>query len=738
MVCFMSFPGTYEVCNPTVPPPLTSEEAWEECEAFCQRISRRQTVPAVELTMLARYLALDREGGVMDLVERVGLREVLLNSVLLTLSALPVGEMVGELMPFPAELTVEVLSAVVVWASLNTDHETEPLSELYIDLWERCCIPGNREDSVQDRSVSAWTNLLLTEAVSSRDTHGWACLALKYLLINCRNDFGDEVLNFVVGEMGSPSSRSLYLISQLAEVEGGLRDRLETLDMRMFMDQCRNEVPKDHEFYALQVLCQLAAREEDIVAGKQLAALKLSIMPILLSIEEIVRQWPILSRLWELLCMGKTEAEPMTIFNSSVLVAYFASRLSQEGGSDYSKEEGCTMASMCLVQITSSLTNSEISSGLENFLASVPSLDERRSFHKVFGKMVKQLQNSPQSQRFWDLWNLAHETNETSIGLTPGASLNLTLSPVSKDEAAAAGDDTFELDQTREEEEVASEEYGITEVSMGTMDFLKRQNNELRRSLLTEQRRLKEAQEEQARSVRAIAAKDSLLKDTLERLQMSLIKQEQMKDGHTTATAWAAECEDKLLLAREEFENGKVELIAKSDSLTAAYSRLDADMAKMKVKMSTLETMLEVERCKQADMASNLEMEQCKAGDLLGALEEEKAKQVDLLVDLESQRAENVRLEKEAEKVGVEVKAGRDKIKAQERRLKKAEKESSKHKEILKYIADQARVEDDIEDDDEDDFEKENVGGNDKSRLSLSIQETLNRHLSQDVEEEDM
>jgi hypothetical protein len=158
----------------------------------------------------------------------------------------------------------------------------------------------------------------------------------------------------------------------------------------------------------------------------------------------------------------------------------------------------------------------------------------------------------------------------------------------------------------------------------------------------------------------------------------------------------------------------------------------------MKVKMSTLETMLEVERCKQADMASNLEMEQCKAGDLLGALEEEKAKQVDLLVDLESQRAENVRLEKEAEMVGVEVKAGRDKIKAQERRLKKAEKESSKHKEILKYIADQARVEDDIEDDDEDDFEKENVGGNDKSRLSLSIQETLNRHLSQDVEEEDM
>ena len=102
-----------------------------------------------------------------------------------------------------------------------------------------------------------------------------------------------------------------------------------------------------------------------------------------------------------------------------------------------------------------------------------------------------------------------------------------------------------------------------------------------------------------------------------------------------------------------------------------------------------------------------------------------------------------MRLRKEVEDAETELRDGRDKIRAQEKRLKKAERESSKHKEILKYInamtnapvQAHARVDDDVEEDDEN--EKENAGMNER-RLSLSIQKTLNRHLSQDAEEADL
>lgn len=715
---------------------LERKSADERCEKFVSKLSKKCASSSLfsldDLELLAVYLAFDKDGGIVDLIERFGLIDQILDQMVQVMIAQH--SSAADALP-PIAGNLWVLLAAHNWATLTYEENYSLLEALVNDI--SATANSGRRSLSRRKSFSRgsnqdinWIRDLLQEGVCGcHGTSGWASLSLKQFLLQNSGDMRpvvDEIKAFVRTQLINLSSHSLYLISQLVEVSF-IREELGTLELTPLLQKIENlEEDLASAFSACRIMCMIAS-EMSIPSIVQHATLALSSIPILLSSEELVAYWPVVSNLDAMVSLST--AKTITTFNASILVAYFASRLLKEG-TEYMKAEARSVVNVILARITQS-SDAEISADLDSFLASVPSLDERRSFHNAFGCMVKDDIHALCHQRFWVVWNQAHETNETSIGLTPPPSLNITLSPVKGE-----SDDTLELDETRDEK-------GIDEIddeqvpSSGAVNYLKQTNQALRVSILAEQRRSKELEEEQSRAVKMLASKDALLKDTLERLQMSLMKQEQLKDAGRTANEWAKKCEEDLSLARNEFEATKVDILLQNESFILENSRLEAEFTKTKMLVDSLEIKLEAEKSSNMDLMSDISVSRADCAQL-------KDDVVKLESDLGAERknAEAAEEDKAKMKVYVENLEGdlaieREKVYAQERRLRKAEKESSKHQEILRYINKMTTGGEGLSqtqtDDYGDDVDSENMQLNER-RIS-SIQETLKSHLSQPLED---
>jgi hypothetical protein len=465
----------------------------------------------------------------------------------------------------------------------------------------------------------------------------------------------------------------------------------------------------------------------------------------------------------------------------------------------------------------SQLSDAQVIARIEAFLVSVPSQKERTFIQKSCCSCNGPLRSSALTagadgkeqlrqtivqcgQAFCARLKeaLANETSDNNSSISSSSNNNtssLSLSHIDDDDDADV-DVTLDLDESRvssksEEEEIdaleskghappppaaaaaAAAAAATDDAGSGSAAFLQSENAMLRKSLLLEQRRVRELQSEQARSAHAVAAKDTVLKDTLERLQCALLAQDELQAKEKVAAAWADECEAKYLDTCRELEGARAEVLerqgevsrtndlmaattknctreieagrAKVASLERSLSDKEAVQVRLEGQVHALESQVSSTESSKHQLEKSLASEQEKVSALegqVGVLEG----QVDALeIQVVDAQAGKHDLEQSLTKEREISAQQRAQIEKAQNKAAKARDEATKARDVLKYINEMSsKLSSETTHEGDGDVENSQNGAvveseseapalNDKQRrMSLSIQETITRHLSQE------